>query len=45
MSEDMAEDIDALFSDSGSVRDSNEGSLDRLEEVKDGAGEGGQELQ
>ena len=28
----------------GSVRDSKEGDLDKLEEVEDGIGEGGQEL-
>ena len=41
----MAEDINALCPDSGSVRDSKEGGLDELEEVEDRVGEGGQELQ
>ena len=41
----MAGDIDASYSDSGSVRDSKEGGPDKLEEVEDGVGEGGQELQ
>ena len=36
MSEDMAEDIDAWYPDSGPVRDSKEGGLDELEEVEDG---------
>ena len=41
----MVEDIDASYPDSGSVRDSKEGGLVELEEVEDGVGEGGWELQ
>ena len=41
----MAEDIDASYPDSGSVRDSKEGSADELEEVEDGVNEGSQESQ
>ena len=37
----MVEDIDASYPDSGSVRDSKEGGQDELEQVEDGAGEGG----
>ena len=39
------EDIDASDPDSGPVRDSKEGGLDELEEMEDGVGEGGHELQ
>ena len=45
MSEDRAEEIEASYPDSGSVRDSKEGGLDESEEVEDGVGEGGQKLQ
>ena len=45
MSDDRAEDIDASYPDSGSVRDSKEGGLDEIEVVEDGIGEGGWELQ
>ena len=41
----MAEDINASYPDSGSVKDSKEGGLDELEEVEDGAGDGGQKSQ
>ena len=39
MSEDIAEDIEASYPDSGSVMDSKEGGLEELEEVEDGVGE------
>ena len=45
MSEDRAEETKASYPDSGSVRDSREGSSDESEEVEDGVGEGGLKLQ
>ena len=45
MLEDRAEEIEASYPDSGSVRDSKEGGSDKLEEVEDGVGEGGWKLQ
>ena len=39
------EDINASYPDSSPVRDSKEGGPDELEEVEEGVGEGGQELQ
>ena len=44
MFEDRAEEIEASYPDSGSVRDSKEGGPDELEEVENGVGEGGQKL-
>ena len=45
MSEDRAEETEASYPDSGSVRDSKEGGSDELEEVEDGVGKGGQKQQ
>ena len=45
MLEDIVEDIEALYPDSGSVMDSKEGGPKELEEVEDRVGEGGQESQ
>ena len=45
MSEDRAEEIEASYPDSVSVRDSKEGGPDELEEVEDGVSRGGQKLQ
>ena len=39
------EDIEASYSDLGSVMDSKEGGLEELEEVEDGVDEGGWESQ
>ena len=35
------EDMEASYPDLGSVKDSNEGGMEELEEVREGAGEGG----
>ena len=45
MSEDRADETEASYPDSGSVRNSREGGSDELEEVEDGVGEGGLKLQ
>ena len=45
MSEDRVEETKASYPDSGSVRDSREGSSEKSEEVEDGVGEGGLKLQ
>ena len=45
MSEDIAEDIEALYPDLVLVMDSKEGGLEELEEVEDTVGEGGWESQ
>ena len=45
MSKDKAEEIEASYPDSGSVRDSKEGDPDESEEVEYGVGEGGWKLQ
>ena len=40
-----AEETDASYPDSGSVKDLREGSSDKLEEVEDGVGDGSLKLQ
>ena len=45
MSEVRAEETEASYPDSGSIRDSKEGGPDELEEVEDGVGKGGWKLQ
>ena len=40
MLEDIVEDIEALYPDSGSVMNSKEGGPEESEEVEDGIGEG-----
>ena len=45
MSEGRAEETEASYPDSGSVKDSKEGGPDESEEVEDGVGKGDQKLQ
>ena len=45
MLEDRVEETEALYPDSGSVRDSRDGSPDELEEVVNVVGNGGLKLQ
>ena len=45
VSEDRVEETEASYPDSGSVRDSRDGSPDELEEVVNGVGDGGLKLQ
>ena len=44
MSEDRAEETEASYPDSGSVRDSRDGGSNESDKVEDGVGEGGQKL-
>ena len=45
MSEDKVEETEALYPDSGSVKDSRDGGPSELEEVVKGVGNGGEKLQ